>query len=531
MRPLLSRCTLWMVLLLVAACRQTPVDTPPQDSIQEPIRLEESLPELFRVVQLAGVFEDSKTFVDCELLASPAEIQAAYLAQKDEAGFVLNTFVNQYFQVPISISSDFEADTSRSVAEHIEALWPVLSRQADQPGANTRIPLPHPYIVPGGRFREIYYWDSYFTMLGLQVSDTAQGMIRSMVENFAYEIDTIGFIPNGNRTYFLGRSQPPFFAMMVGLLAEVEGEAVLAEFAPSMEKEYAFWMEGADQLTEAHPTYRRVVRLGEGVILNRYWDNFATPRPESYEEDVVLGLSTKRPAEELYRDLRAGCESGWDFSSRWLRDGKSLYTIHTTDIIPPDLNALLYQLEMTLSRAFGVAGDKAKSQSYAQAAEKRKQAVAAYNWDPKEQTFQDYDFVAGAPTNRLSAAMMYPLAVGMATEEQAAGTKAAMEAQLLQPGGIRSTPVQTGQQWDAPNGWAPLQWMTIAGLRQYGYQAEAADIKQRWITLNTRVYQNTGKMVEKYNVSDLSLLAGGGEYALQDGFGWSNGVLLRLLSE
>jgi len=245
---------------------------------------------------------------------------------------------------------------SLPINEHITKLWNGLKRQPDIIQSGTLIPLPYPYIIPGGRFREIYYWDSYFTMLGLQ-KDNQIEMIQNMVDNFTYLIDLYGFVPNGNRTYYLSRSQPPFYALMVKLLAESKGDSIYLKFLSSIEKEYDFWMNGTDRLTNGVKAYRRVVRLPDGEILNRYWDDTNTPRAESYHEDIktaneaVLKIPGSRQ-EDVYRNLRAAAESGWDFSSRWLtRDDENkfnLYTIHTTDIIPVDLNSLVYNIELTL---------------------------------------------------------------------------------------------------------------------------------------------------------------------------------------
>ena len=174
------------------------------------------------------------------------------------------------------------------------------------------VPLPHRYVVPVGRFREIYYWDSYFTMLGLEQSGR-HDLVVDMVQNFAWLIDTFGHVPNGNRSYYLSRSQPPFFAAMVELLAERDGERVYATYLPQLAREYAFWMDGVARLAPGS-AYRRVVRLKDGTILNRYWDDRETPREESYREDIETARTSTRPAHEVYRNLRAAAESGWDFS-------------------------------------------------------------------------------------------------------------------------------------------------------------------------------------------------------------------------
>jgi alpha,alpha-trehalase len=367
-------------------------------------------------------------------------------------------------------------------------------------------------------------------MLGLQAAGKAD-MIENMVDNFSYLLDTIGFIPNGNRTYFLSRSQPPFYAAMVGLLAEEKGEDIFLKYLPYLQTEYDFWMAGSAELSADAPTHRRVVRLTDGSVLNRYWDDRDAPRAEMYHDDVETAARSDRRPEAVYRDLRAACESGWDFSSRWLADGQNLHTIHTTDIIPVDLNALLYNLETTIAKAFRLKGDSLQANRFEQQAAQRREALLRYCWDADRGFFTDYDFIAGRSTGVLSLAGAYPLFFQMAEPEQAQAAATIIQDQFLQAGGVVSTLNRIGQQWDAPNGWAPLQWMTIQGLRHYGHTALAASVKRNWVDLNLKIYHNTGKMVEKYDVQDMSLEAGGGEYPVQDGFGWTNGVLLKLLTE
>ncbi|MCL4146805.1 UNVERIFIED_CONTAM: hypothetical protein GTU68_003776 [Idotea baltica] len=368
-------------------------------------------------------------------------------------------------------------------------------------------------------------------MLGLQVSENHQDMIENMVRNFAYLIESVGFIPNGNRTYYLGRSQPPFFSVMVQLLSEIKGKEALTAFLPAMEKEYNFWMEGKDQVDAQNRGHRRVVFLSKGIVMNRYWDDKAEPRPESYKEDVELAESTDRPKEELYRNLRAACESGWDFSTRWFRDGESLRTIRTTELVPVDLNSLMYHLEMTLSEAHSLQGNTEKSEFYLTQAKFRQKGILKYCWDGKNEWFCDFDFVLRQPTEVPTLAMMAPLFFNLAGESQSNKVATHIESQFLHSGGVSTTLFKSGQQWDRPNGWAPLQWMTIKGLRNYQHKKLADELAKRWVEINTRVYKTTGKLTEKYNVVDMELEAGGGEYNNQDGFGWTNGVLARLLSE
>jgi alpha,alpha-trehalase len=519
-----------LVILFFGACRQH--QEPPIEFVENKQMLppNERWGSLFEAVQLAGVFPDSKTFVDCEPKYPTDQILSSYSVLKDEPEFHLRAFILENFALPEAHGSDFQADATASMTEHISSLWPVLTRQPDAPSTGSLIRLPYPYIVPGGRFREIYYWDSYFTMLGLQV-DGRLDMIEHMVKNFAHLIDTVGFIPNGNRTYYLTRSQPPFFSSMVELLAEITSDQAYANYLPQLTKEYDFWMKGSTQVNADHPAEGHVVFLGEGRLLNRFYDTGDYPRAESYREDLETAREAGGDAKTVYRNLRAGAESGWDYSSRWLADGEHLRTIHTTDIIPVDLNTLLYHLENTIARGYEVKLDEGQAAAFRAKAAIRKATLLAVCWDASTGFFRDYDFRKAAFTPILSMAGVYPLYFQMATPEQARQVALKLADDFLQAGGYTSTLVNTGEQWDAPNGWAPLQWIAYRGLKNYQHDELANRGRDRWLENNIRVYENTTKMVEKYNVLDMTLTAGGGEYDLQDGFGWSNGVAQRLLLE
>ncbi|MBL7732034.1 MAG: alpha,alpha-trehalase TreF [Chitinophagaceae bacterium] len=482
--------------------------------------------KLFKDVQMNRVFPDGKTFVDCTPLFPESVIIEKYEQIKNDPGFSLTQFVLDNFEKPVPHSSGFTSDTNKTVSENIESLWAVLTRQPDKESGSL-IPLPYPYIVPGGRFGEIYYWDSYFTMLGLKASGKTD-MLENMVKNFSRLIETFGYIPNGNRRYFIGRSQPPFFSLMVKLLSEVKGDDITIQYLASLQKEYDFWMNGKETL-ESNSVHSRVIKMPNGEILNRYWDEHDTPRPESYREDVELAEHSDQPAEELFRHLRAGAESGWDFSSRWFREADRFDTIHTTDIIPVDLNCLLLHLEMTLVHAYELANDTESANQYKLLAENRKLAIDRYCWDEEQGFFTDYDWKQQRRKKNLTLAGTVPLFLSVATAIQADLISKTIEDKFLKEGGLISTLITTGQQWDAPNGWAPLHWMTITGLENYGLTELAGKIAERWIRLNTDVFSRTGKMMEKYNVVDTHLEAGGGEYEGQDGFGWTNGVLLALL--
>lgn len=483
---------------------------------------------LFDAVQMKQIYPDGKTFVDASPRQRPAQIMAAYRRLKYKPGFNLATFVKANFKAPAENSTPYRSDIKAGIRKHIDTLWTVLQHVADTVKGTSLIPLPHPYIVPGGRFREVYYWDSYFTMLGLEDSRRYK-VIEHIIQNFAYLIDTYGHIPNGNRTYYLSRSQPPFFAMMVEMLARHQGTAVLVKYRPEMVKEYSYWMEGSNKLKPGKVT-AHIARMPDGSLLNRYWDASSQPREESYREDVLAGRGLGKQLPEFYRNIRAAAESGWDFSSRWLVDGQHLQTIQTTHLIPVDLNCLLYHLEAVIAQSYRLSGQLKQAALYQHKAGLRKSALQKYCWSNKQHCYVDYNWVQKAQSNQLSIATTYPLFFKIATGQQAQQISNLVQARFLQPGGVATTLRKTGQQWDEPNGWAPLQYMTIVGLQNYHQNRLARLIAERWMKVNIQTFKQTGKLLEKYDTQNLQAKAGGGEYPLQDGFGWTNGVLLRLMN-
>ncbi|CAF3977711.1 unnamed protein product, partial [Rotaria sp. Silwood1] len=224
--------------------------------------------QLFKDVQLQKIFTDSKTFADCTAKRKVADILRDYKAQKQNTDFDLKKFVSETFDLPKDLPALNYIRQEKDIVAHINNLWSVLTRKPDvkQEGSSL-LPLPYSYVVPGGRFKEMYYWDSYFTMLGLK-------------EN------TYGHIPNGTRTYYLGRSQPPFFSLMIDLLASVKGDIVYKTYLPQLQKEYNYFMLSAAKLNDGE-AFRYVVKTKDGDVLNRYWDDMDVPRQESYAEDVA----------------------------------------------------------------------------------------------------------------------------------------------------------------------------------------------------------------------------------------------------
>lgn len=425
---------------------------------------------LFNDVQSAKLFPDQKTFADAVPKSDPLMILADYRMQHTQTSFDLRHFVEMNFMLPAE-GEKYVPPAGQSLREHIDDLWPVLTRTTDKASNkwDSLLPLPKPYVVPGGRFREVYYWDSYFTMLGLAESGHWD-KISDMVDNFAYEIDTFGHIPNGNRSYYLSRSQPPFFSLMVELLATHDKDA-LKKYRPQMEKEYTYWMEGVESLQPGQAN-QRVVKLDDGSVLNRYWDDRDTPRPESWLDDITTAKSNpNRPATEIYRDLRSAAASGWDFSSRWMDDPQKLGTIRTTSIVPVDLNALMFKMEKLLARAGQEAGDSAAASKYEALATARQKTIERHLWNDKEGWYADYDLKSKKVRNQLTAAALFPLYVKAAAQDRADKVAAATSARLLKPGVLPpppSTAASSGMRQTAGrrcSGWQRKGCRTMGRIR------------------------------------------------------------------
>ena len=479
---------------------------------------------LFEHVQSTRLFDDSKTFVDAIPKGDPQAILSAYEGEKNQADFDLAVFVAAHFDLPDTKSQ--EPKLSDNIDEHVDQMWTRLSHTFKAQAGSTLIPLPDPHIVPGGRFRECYYWDTYFTSLGLVQRGKIKEM-EQMIANFAFLINHFGFIPNGNRTYYLSRSQPPFFAHLLSLLQSHAGNAAALQYLPQLTKEYEYWMEGKEQITAVKPRQAHCVLLEDDLVLNRYWDAENKPRPEAFAADSnVYAQADEHHQNEIYRHIRAACESGWDFSSRWLKDHTNLATIHTCDFVPVDLNCLLYFMEELIADFSKLVGDIDGHLKFDRLAEQRKKAIQRYFWNHELGYFFDYQFPDKDQSDCWTLAGVFPLFVRVATQEQSDKIAEHLSHRFLNPGGLATSLQRAGQQWDLPNGWAPLQWVAIQGLLNYNHHELAKDIAAHWYALNRDVFKQTHKMLEKYNVVDASEEALAGEYAMQEGFGWTNAIYL-----
>ncbi len=240
-----------------------------------------------------------------------------------------------------------------------------------------------------------------------------------MLDNIASLIDRYGHMPNGNRSYYLSRSQPPFFSCMVELIAAHDGDEVFVKYLPELQAEYDYWMDGADRPRPrlglpscAPPSRRRRCSIATGTTAPRRATN-------PIAQDVDTARHTNRPAAEVYRDLRAGAETGWDFSSRWLADGKNLWTIRTTAIAPVDLNALMVHLEQTLAKAYRLKGDAAAARALSGARGRARRGDPAPDVEREGGFFADYLWREGRQSDVLSAATAVPLYFGIATPDEA----------------------------------------------------------------------------------------------------------------
>ena len=341
------------------------------EKVDRNVRLTTSGP-LLRAIQQSGFYEDCKTFVDMPMLHDPEEVLEDFAklpaepSNRDLEEFIERNFepagVDLVHAEPIDFSADPEfvkriaSPELREFAYYIHSIWPQLFRRVDPAvemyqQRHTLLALPYPVVVPGGRFRESYYWDSYWIVEGLLVS----GMLtsaRGVIKNLLHYIEGFGFVPNGGRCYYMDRSQPPMLSEMVATYYRHTGDAALLRQAlPLLDREYAFWMSGS--LGRRGHAVTLTDGAGTEHVLNVYTSREARPRPESYREDLELTENLSgEAAEALWRNIRAAAESGWDFSSRWMADGKDLGTTDTCEIVPVGLNAILLRFEQNMATLY-----------------------------------------------------------------------------------------------------------------------------------------------------------------------------------
>ncbi|GMH09312.1 hypothetical protein Nepgr_011153 [Nepenthes gracilis] len=437
---------------------------------------------------------------------------------------------------------------ARKWALEVHSLWKILSRRVseavkERPERHTLLFLPEPVIIPGSRFREVYYWDSYWIIRGLLVSKMYDSA-KAIVINLISLVEEYGFVLNGARSYYTNRSQPPLLSSMVHeLYKRTRDVCFVKRCLPALLTEFRFWNSGM------HKVKIRDSRAREHT-LSRYYAMWNKPRPESstIDKESASKLSNTEK-EHFYRELASSAESGWDFSTRWMRNSSDLTTLVTTSILPVDLNAFILKMELDIAFLAKVAGEEETAEHFLEASRARKKAFNSIFWNEEKGQWLDC-WINNSPicseditrwetwhqNRNVFASNFIPLWIELlhSGHKLKKAMRSLETSGLLCAAGIASSLTNSGQQWDFPNGWAPLQHMVIEGLVKSGSEKArlmAERIAVRWLRTNYAAYKKTGLMYEKYDVENCGESGDGGEYRPQTGFGWTNGVVLALLEE
>jgi len=417
----------------------------------------------------------------------------------------------------------------------------VLPDEVEQIKEHGLLYLPHPYVVPGGRFNEMYGWDSYFIQMGL-LRDGEVSLAKCMVEQLLYEVEHYGTILNANRTYMLSRSQPPVLTLMV--LAQFEhtqDRDWLRTILPVVERYYYYWTV-PPHLNQA-TRLSRYYALGEGpspeVLASEqddagrthydrvrdYYRHHAVPDYDvtlyyDQEQDTLTNL--------FYKGDRSMRESGFDITNRF-----GPFSVDIIHYAPVCLNVLLYRMEQDMAQAYEILGHAERAQTWRDRASERHQRTDQFLWDDERGLYFDYNFQTGNRRPYEFATTFYPLWAGMASSAQAEQVVRSLE-RFERAGGLLTSTQVSGNQWDAPFGWAPLNLMAVQGLLRYGYTEDAKRIAQKFVSMVVKEFDRYGTIVEKYDVCACSSNVSGeilfGYSSNEIGFGWTNGVFLELLA-
>ncbi|CAG9939590.1 unnamed protein product [Clonostachys rosea f. rosea IK726] len=588
--------------------------------------------ELLKQVELAQPFSDSKTFVDMPAIKPLEEIQAAFdkLEKPLSNNSALNDFLDEYFADAggelVAVPEDqlttdpvflnrINDTVIQEFTKKVIDIWPDLTRQYSPSSSsnctscpNSFIPVNHTFVVAGGRFREPYYWDSYWVIEGLlRTGGSFTEISKNIIENFLDFVEDYGFVPNAARIYYLNRSQPPLLSLMIQTYVDYTNDTEILDRAlPLLVKEHEFFMNNRTvDVQVGNKTY----------TLNRYAVENTQPRPESYREDYITARNSSYYAESgivypetvplndsqvatLYSHLASGAESGWDYTSRWIanpEDGARdvyfpLRSLNVRNIVPVDLNSIMYGNEIAISRFYNQTGDDTASETWAELAANRSAAIHAVMWNETYSSYFDYNLTSSsqyvfvpadndtaalenstAPAGQqvlFSVSQLYPFWTGAAQPYLKNNPLAVREAYSrvgayldARAGGIPATNFKTGQQWDQPSVWPPLMHILMQGLRNtpatFGEDdpsyVEVQDLALRlgqryldstfctWLAtggstsetpkLQGLSDQDVGIMFEKYADNSTNRAGGGGEYEVVEGFGWTNGVLIWTVDE
>jgi alpha,alpha-trehalase len=457
---------------------------------------------LYRELQLYEAIPH-EDFADAIPLKAPKDIWNDFRRAKNDHDFDMKTFLQKNFIIPTRATT-YRLDSSRSLSESIDMLWQKWKKPVDKLPAegSSLIPLGHPYVVENDIANDVSYWNAYYTMLGLAHREEYV-LLQDMLDNFANLIDKFSFIPYSNRTYNTTRSQFPVFVDMVALLAEEKGEDIWQNYLPYVEIEYNYWMKYAGDLSDDNVDSFHVVKY-QDHLLNRYWDENVTPRPEYYKSDDQDAYENEDHAKWMsFRDFRATAESGWNFSSRFMYNSRWRGSTMTTGILPIDLNSALYHYEMILSEKHLVGGNDQKSKIFKERATKRKEAILNLFWDNEKGIFRDIAYSDSTLMDRESLAMIYPLYYNIVDQDRADSIANFIDNELLKAGGVMTSTGNTRQRWDAPFGWAQLHWVTYQGLINYGQKELAQKVAFRWVSTVEKTYNQIYRFEDFYNVEDI----------------------------
>lgn len=514
--------------------------------------------KFLRVVKLANENVDSKSIVD-RATKRPVEQVFRALDALDETNLdQIEKFIDDYLHEPgVEIIkaklSDWQEEPSflgslnnqelKQFFKSLNSQWVDLYKQFDSRMlqdncVSSHLPMKYPFVVPGGRFIEIYYWDTYWTIEGLLVCGMLQ-TVRQSIENFVEFIKKFGFIPNGSRVYYLNRSQPPYFSQMVmryfdfcmqsDQLSNAQKEDVkkfvLGEALDCMIKEYAFWMK--NKSVDVKISDRRSCKL------NVFRANTSRPRPESYFEDLHTAsqLNTNEEKEKLYLDIATAAESGIDFSSRWFKDPMNMNTIQTSDLIPVDLNAVMYKNELIISDLSRVKGDLNIARKFKMLSLKRRFAINKILWCADINCWADYNFKTSQFTDHFYVSNLSPLWFDIKPPNNLKETdliELHLSSLIDNYHGIPYSFINSNQQWDFPNIWAPNQHNLIEFLNKFD-QNLALKLARKFFSSIYKGWMSSKAFYEKYNAHTPGERGHGGEYEVQSGFGWTNGVIFKLI--
>ncbi|KAJ9597755.1 hypothetical protein L9F63_011363 [Diploptera punctata] len=516
---------------------------------------------LLHVVQMNEIFNDSKHFVDLKMKMPPnetMEIFNNFMEENDQNPnrTEVKNFVEKMFEPR---GSEFEPWDPKDWTSHpkfldkildsdfkkwasdLNSFWKILGKKMkDEVKQHEElfsiIYVPHPVIVPGGRFLEFYYWDSYWIIRGLLLSEMNL-TVKGMLENFLHMVKTYGFVPNGGRVYYARRSQPPLLIPMVkSYLNKTNDVQFIRDNIELLEKEFLFWM-----------TNHTITIDKDGVKykLARYYAPSSGPRPESYREDYTLAEHLKPEEREyLYLQLKTAAETGWDFSTRWyIHNGTNRGNLTDTNpqyIVPVDLNAILCWNARLLSEFYSLLGNSSKSATYRKLADQWLEAVTQILWHEEIGVWLDYDMLNSVQRNYFYPSNLSPLWTGCYNKSKFSSQRLMKYLEnvniMMNLGGIPTSYQHSMEQWDYPNAWPPLQYIVIMALDNTGdpwTQDLAFELAQRWVRSNYKGYNDTNphSMFEKYDATIPGQYGKGGEYENQIGFGWTNGVILEFLDK